>query len=139
MSLSTLRDKRMRRVLRALKVIRQCEEARFGAINRHSIRLRVAQADALSALNDEFDILGQSGSSFAHYYAEQIRRYARDEQQSATKQEAQRRKLAQRQGQEKIMENMLNALSAKIDKDRVSAELGEIVERYGGKPPTSKQ
>ena len=41
-----LRDKRLRRVLRALRTIRQSEEAQLGAINRHSIRLRVAQADA---------------------------------------------------------------------------------------------
>ena len=132
------RDKRLRRVLRALKTLRQAEEAKLGAISRHSVRLRVMQADAISALNDDSDIQSQSGSSFAHYYAEQIRRYARDEQQNTERHEVQRRKLAHRQGQEKIIENMLDRLGEQIDRDAASAELSEVTERYGGKLPTSK-
>ena len=128
--MANLSDKRMRRVLRALKTMRQSEEARFGAINRHSVRLRMAQADAIGALNDDSDILSQSGSSFAHYYAEQIRRYARDEKKSVEKQEEQRRKLVHRQGQEKIMENMLDQMTRQRQKDTASAELGAVVERY---------
>lgn len=136
--MTDLHDKRLRRVLRALKTIRQVEEAELGAINRHSVRLRVMQADVISALNDDSDILSQSGSSFAHYYAEQIRRFARDEQQSTEKHEVQRRKLALRQGQEKIIENMLNRLTEQIDKTTASAELSDLAERYAGKLPTSK-
>ena len=132
------REKRLLRMLRALKSIRQTEKVRLHALQRDSQKYQLAQKTAIRVLNEDAGLHGQATPNFADFYARQIRKNSRDEKEVANQRQSLHRKVVERQGQEKIMEDMINRLNDQNTKDQMADQLSDVVERYSGKLPASK-